>query len=69
MTKVSRLFEEEKIEAVNKAVLETRQETSLEERTEFARLMLLDGQDYLKVMQFTRLTRKEIEQIQQSFGA
>ena len=55
-------------EAVNKAVnkthAETRIETQREEKFKFARLMLLDGEDYLKVMRYTGLTRKEIEQIQ-----
>ena len=73
MTQVARLYEEEKIEAVNEAVnktrAETRAETSLEERMELAKVMLIDGEDYLKIMKYTRLTRKDIEQIQQSLGA
>ena len=56
MTKVARLFEEEKIKAVD--------ETRIETRLEIARNMLLNGEDILKVMVYTDLTRKEIEQIQ-----
>ena len=65
MTKVARLFEEEKIEAVNTAVdaavdaavIETRKD----ERLRTARDMLDAGEDILKVMKFTKLTRAELE--------
>ena len=61
MTKVARLFEEEKIEAVNKAINETVLATSKKERTQFASAMLAEGEDILKIMKFTKLTRSEIE--------
>ena len=61
MTKVARLFEEEKVEAVNDA-LDT-------QRKEFAKSLLLEGEDVLKVMKLTRLTRKEIDEIQASISA
>ena len=58
MTKVSRLFEEEKIEAVNVA---------LREKTlQIARNLLLDGIDYLKVMKCTGLTREEVDSVRLS---
>ena len=65
MTQVARLYEEEKIEAVNKARLET----NLKERKNIARLMLQDGEDYLKIMKYTQLTHKELEQMRQSLDA
>jgi predicted transposase/invertase (TIGR01784 family) len=67
MTKVARLFEEEKIEAVNVAVKAavnaafnaTRHETSIQ----IARSLLLEGVDYLRVMKCTGLTRDEVQQL------
>ena len=61
MTKVARLFEEEKIEAVNNALNA--------QLKEFAKSLLLEGEDVLKVMKLTRLTRKEIDEIQASISA
>ena len=58
MTKVARLFEEEKIEAVNAAVGETLKN----ERIRTAKEMLTAGEDILKVMQFTMLTRAELDE-------
>jgi len=56
MTKVGRLFEEEKIEAANKAV---------DEKTkEIARKLLAIGVDYLIVMESTGLVKEEILKIQ-----
>jgi len=63
MTKVARLFEEEKIEAVNKARRETRREVQNETQKQIAQKMLLKGMDYLNVMEYTGLTRDEIEQV------
>ena len=60
MTKVARLFEEEKIEAVNEAVSKTRRE-SIEQ---VASNMLLQGIDHLKVMECTGLTRDDIDRVQ-----
>jgi hypothetical protein len=60
MTKVARWFEEEKIEAVNQAVVKAVKDNSFQT----ARLMLLDGDDYLKVMKCTGLTRDEVSQVQ-----
>ena len=68
MTKVARLFEEEKIEAVNKAVNESRLAFQAQ-ILQNAKTMLLDGEDYLKVMKYTGLTREEVDQIQASIGA
>jgi len=61
LTKVARLFEEEKIEAVNDA---------LDEQVRaFAKSLLLDGEDVLKVMKHTKLTRKEVDELRVSVGA
>ena len=61
LTKVARLFEEEKIEAVNTAVIERNRE--------FAKSLLLDGEDILKVMKHTKLTRREVDEILATIGA
>ena len=60
MTQVARLYEEEKIEAVNKTIIE--------ERTTFAKMLLEDGEDILKIMKYTRLNRKDIEQLRESLA-
>ena len=59
MTKVARLFEEEKIEAVTLAVNERDKDV----RKQIARNMLSMGEDVLKVMQFTNLTRAEVDEL------
>ena len=59
MTKVARLFEEEKIEAVNAAVNETDKNV----RKQIARDMLSIGDDILKIMKITKLTRMEVEEL------
>jgi hypothetical protein len=60
MTYISRLYEEEKIEAVNKALYDEKRSTALE--------MLRDGDDILKVMRITKLTRAQIEQAWEEAG-
>ena len=62
MTKVARLFEEEKIEAVNIAVNAAVTIRDKDVRYQIARDMLDAGDDILKVMQITKLTRAEIKQ-------
>ena len=61
MTKVAKLYEEEKIEAVN--------QTRREEREQFALAMLMDGDDLGKIKKYTKLTRDEIEALRLSIGA
>jgi predicted transposase/invertase (TIGR01784 family) len=61
MTKVARIFEEEKIEAVNEAI----RKNSLE----IAKNMLQNGFDRLEVMKCTGLTRSEIDKLQESLSA
>ena len=68
MTKVARLFEEEKIEAVNAAVNTAVNETRRNEQIRFARSLLADGEDILKVMKHTGLTRAELDEIQKLLG-
>jgi hypothetical protein len=53
MTYVSMLYEEEKIEAVNEARYDEKRKTALE--------MLRDGENILKIMKYTKLTREQIE--------
>jgi len=65
MTKVARLFEEEKIEAVNEAINKTRKD----ELTRVALEMLADGEDVLKIMKITKFTRDEINQLSEDIGA
>ena len=54
MTRIARLFEEEKIEAVN--------QNDKNVRREIARKLLADGLEVAKVMQATGLTRAEIDE-------
>jgi len=56
MTKVARLFEEEKIDAVNQA--------RKEEKLTLAKKMLAKGKDLLEIMEFTGLPKSEILNIQ-----
>ena len=64
MTKVARLYEEEKIEAVNEAV----NEAIKDKARSFAKEMLLDNEDIVKIMKYSKLTRKEIKGIQEELG-
>ena len=81
MTKVARLFEEEKIEAVNNITrllekekveaVNTAVNTAViktldDERMRIAKVMLAFGDDALKVMQATKLTRAELDKLQAS---
>ena len=65
MTKIARLFEEEKIEAVNLAVNQNDKNV----RREIARKLLGSGLEIAKVMQATGLTRAEIDEIIMPVGA
>ncbi len=55
LTKVARLFEEEKIEAVNAAVEEKNRQVVIS--------LLQEGVDIKKIMKATKLTRKQIDKI------
>ena len=72
MTKVARLYEEEKIEAVNEAVKEAVKEAVNEAAKDnarsFAKEMLLDNEDIIKIMKYSKLTKKEINGIQEELG-
>ena len=59
MTKVARLYEEEKLEAVNLARKDERRETRLEMIESFIKA----GTDTLTLMEATGLTREELEEI------
>jgi hypothetical protein len=61
MTYISRLYEEEKIEAVNEARYDEKRKAALE-MLRVALEMLRDGDDILKIMRITKLTRAQIEQ-------
>ena len=61
LTKVARLFEEEKIEAVN--------ERDKNVRKQIAKNMIAIGDDISKIMQVTNLTRAEIDEVQISASA
>ena len=58
MTKVAQLYEEEKIDAVNEAIYKS--------KLQFAKSLLLDGNNYTTVMKHTGLTRREVELIIES---
>jgi len=61
MTKVARIFEEEKLDAVN--------ERDRDVRRQIAKEMLSDGKDIMEIMKYTRFTRTELDEIQASVGA
>lgn len=68
MTKVARLYEEEKIEAVNEAVTKTiqqKEKEKVEAIQQMVKKMLEKNVDILNIMEITGLTRKMIEEIQQ----
>ena len=65
MTAIARMFEEEKIEAVNVAV----NVAVNQNRRDIARNLLSSGLDIAKVMQATGLTRAEIDEILIPIGA
>ena len=56
MTKIARLYEEEKIKAVK------------DKSRSFAKEMLLDNEDIMKIMKYSKLTKKEIIGIQEELG-
>ena len=62
MTKVARLYEEEKLEAVNLARKDERRET----RLEMIENLIKAGADTLMLMEATGLTREELEEIKNS---
>jgi hypothetical protein len=65
MTKVSRLYEEEKLEyaskAVSKAVSQAVSQARKDEQTLMAQRLLSRGMDYLEVMELTMLTKDEVK--------
>lgn len=62
MTKVFQILEEEKQDAINRAV----NKTKLEGKRQIAESMLLDGEDIVKIMRYTKLSHEEVEEIQNS---
>ena len=64
MTKVARLFEEEKIEAVNNAVKNAVNNAVSANTHDIARKMISAGEDYLKVMVYTGLVKEDVLKIQ-----
>ena len=60
MTKIGRLYEEEKIEAIN----QTRIETKREERMALAKKMLAKNYDMVEILELSELTKDEILKIQ-----
>jgi len=78
MTKVARLFEEEKIEAINQAIeavnqekleavnqaIESGNQARKQDKIALTKKMLAKGKDILEIMEFTELTKKEILTIQ-----
>ena len=63
MTKLGLLFEEDKIDAVNQAVNQAIAQTDKHVRKEIAWKMFSLGDNIIKVMIATRLTRAEIDEI------
>jgi len=65
LTQVARLFEEEKVEAVNEAVNE--KEKAM--RRQLAAEMLSNDEDIVKIMMYTKFSRAEIDEMRMSVGA
>ena len=63
MTKVARLYEEEKIEAVNQAVNQAVSQKEIQLKNQFAKNLFSQGFDILTVMKSTGLTREELENL------
>jgi len=63
LTKVARLFEEEKIDAVNKAV----NETSEKKDKEFVFNMLRKDMDLIDIMELSGLTKTKVQELQKEF--
>ena len=77
MTQIARLFEEEKMDAVNQAVkevteakdkerkevIEAKDKERKDDKIKLAKEMLTDGEDMVKIMRYSKLTRKEIQKI------
>ena len=71
MTQIARLFEEEKMDAVNNAVnkavkevTEAKDKERKDDKIKLVKEMLTDGEDMIKIMRYSKLTRKEIQKIQ-----
>jgi hypothetical protein len=68
MTKVARLFEEEKIEYANEAVNKAVDKTKNNIFYSLAKEMLLDNEDVIKIMKYSKLPKDEIIKIQGELG-
>jgi hypothetical protein len=64
MTKLEKLYEEERIEAVNKAVSQATKEKE-KEKKDIIRNMLLENLNIQLIMKITNAAKKDIEDIQQ----
>ena len=66
MTQLARLYEEEKIEAVNIAQRNSLQQGLQQAQVQIAQNMLMSGMDSIQILQLTGLTRSELEQLRLS---
>jgi hypothetical protein len=63
MTMVEKVYEKEKIDAVNQAKKETKKETEKSRSINIAKKMLENGEDIIKIMEYTELSASEIESL------
>ena len=64
MTKIGRLYEEEKIDFANKEVSKAK----LEDKVALVKKMLAEREDIIKIMKYTELTKDEILRIQEDLN-
>ncbi|MFP3153293.1 hypothetical protein LQZ18_02455 [Lachnospiraceae bacterium ZAX-1] len=65
MTKIGKLYEEERQESMNQREQETRQK----ERVEFAGKLLSDNVETIQIMKYAGLTREQIESVKKEMLA
>ena len=63
LTMVEKIYEKEKIDAVNQAKRETKKETEKSTSINIAKKMLENGEDIIKIMEYTELSVAEIESL------
>lgn len=61
MTKVEKIYEKEKEDAINQAINKTEKNAAFE----FAKNMLLDGEDIKKIVKYTKLKEEDINKLKE----
>jgi predicted transcriptional regulator len=61
MTKVEKIYEKEKEDTINQAINKTEKNAAFE----FAKNMLLDGEDIKKIVKYTKLKEEDINKLKE----